>query len=245
MGRIAGALDRVGIGGRTAFAAVTIALGVAGLASGGFAPIWQAAPKRMPAREVLVYLSGSISLLCGIALLWRRTARVAAGVLLVYLLAWLLLFRVPRIVLAPLSQEPWSGFGETAVLVAAAGVLYAKSATGLRVARSLFGLSLIPFGLGHFAYAAETASLVPSWLPLHLGWAYLTGCAYIAAGVAVLTGVLARWAAVLVTWQMGLFTLLIWVPVVAARANAFQWSEFAISVALTAGAWVVADSYAS
>src|SRR6478672_8042534 len=110
--------------GYAVFAVTMIALGILGLAKGDFAPIWQPSPKNLPAREVLVYVSAVISLGCGLGLLWKRSARDASVVLLVYLLAWLLLFRVPRIFVAPFSQEPWSGFGETAVIVSGAWAVY-------------------------------------------------------------------------------------------------------------------------
>jgi hypothetical protein len=108
----------------------------------------------------------------------------------------------------------------------------------------LFGLGLIPIGLAHFLYLDATAPLVPGWLLWPVFWAYFTGAAFIAAGVAVIVGVFARLAALLVTVQIGLLTVIVWVPIVlTGHPSAFQWGEVIVSIVLTVCAWVVTDSY--
>jgi len=249
---------RIASVGHLVFAVVMIVVGVLGLVKGDFAPVWEPVPKGVPARALLAYLCALISLACGVGLLIQRAAAPAARVLLASLLVWLLAFRLPVVLRAPSVVVSWEACGETVVIVAAAWVLYAWFATdwdrrrlsfatgehGVRIARVLYGLALIAFGLSHFAYLKETAALVPSWLPAHTAWANFTGGAYVAAGLAVVTGVYARLGATLAALQMGGFTVLVWVPIVAAGTrDASQWSETLVSLALTAGGWVVADSY--
>jgi uncharacterized membrane protein len=249
---------RVASIGHAVFAATMIVLGAMGAVKGNFAPIWLGAPKGLPAREVLAYLCDVLTLVCGVGLLWRRAAAAASRLLFVSLLLWMLVFKGRFIILAPLVEGSYQSCGENAVIVAAAWVLFAWFATdwdkkhldfavgdkGVRIARILYGLALIAFGLSHFFYVELTTPLVPDWLPAHLFWAYFTGCTYLAAGAAMLTGIWARWAAVLSAWQIGGFTVLVWIPILAAgHISAQHWVEFVVSWTLTASAWVMADSY--
>lgn len=240
------------------FAVVLIGLGVLGLIKGDFAPGWSPVPESIPARQALAYLCDIVYLACGVGLLWRRTAVLAARVLFAYLLLWLLLLRLPWMVIA-FGVGTWWSACSTAVMVGSAWVLYSRLANdwdrqrfgfftgdkGLRIARILFGLALIPFGLAHFLYLDATAPLVPGWLLWPVFWSYFTGGAFIAAGLGVVTGVYARLAAALVTLQFGMLTLLVWVLMImeGRQLSAFQWGEFFVSILLTATAWVVADSY--
>lgn len=247
---------RIASTGHVIFAVTMIGLGIIGLLHPNFVPVWNPAPK-VSASSLLVSLSSLISLSAGIGLLIRRTAGTAARLLLATFLLWLLLIRLPNFLLVPAFAACWSLF-PLAVMLAAAWVLYVWFATdwdrnhlsfvigsnGLRVAHTLYGLSLIFFGAAHFIDLKDTLSLIPKWLPGHLFWAYFTGCAFIAAGVAALTGICARLAVTLSVLQLALFLVFVWLPVVATGTkDPFQGSETILNVALLGGGWVVADSY--
>ena len=116
-----------------------------------------------------------------------------------------------------------------------------------RVAQMALGLCAVLFGGAHFLYMNQTAPLVPKWLPpSQTFWAYATGVAQIAAGVAILAGIKARLAAVMLTVMYGSFTLLVHGPMLLADpSNHYVWTENATNLVLTAAAWVVADSLAN
>lgn len=248
---------RIKSAGHAAFAVVTVGLGVTGLMRGHFAPVLAPVPNGIPARQVLVYLCALVFLACGIGLLCRRVAALAARILLASWLVWMLAFRLPGLLYQPLFAALWP-IAETAVMLAGTWVLYGwfaadwdrqhiafgTGSAGLRIARTLYGLALIFFGAAHFIDLPDTLVLIPGWLPWHVFWAYFFGCTFIAAGVAVAIGVCARLAAVLATAQIALFLVVVWVPrVVAGTNSAFQWNETIVNCALLAGAWVLADSY--
>lgn len=243
--------------GHAAFAAVFIAIGIQGVKTAQFTAVWQPVPAGIPAREALACTCAFLSLGVGVALLFRWTQALAARVLLAALVLWLLVWRVRALFLASLIAGTWS-FANSLVMTAGAWVLVAWFATdwdrrhlafaagdrGVRIARVLYGIGLLPFGYAHFANLKGTASLIPVWLPWHVAFAYLTGAAFVIAGIAIIVNVFARWAAALSALQMGLFGLIVWVPVLArGSANAFQRMEFWTTVTLTAAGWVLADSY--
>jgi uncharacterized membrane protein len=243
----------------TLFAVGMIGLGILALIYGDFALVWQPVAAWVPGRTGLAYASGLVMLLGGAGLLFRATAPWSAQILFPYLILWLLL-KVPALVVAPQIEAVWLGLGELAVLLAGGWTLFAvltgprersiltfaTGENGIRIARALFAVSLIPIGLSHILYVKETANLVPAWLPFRVGWAYLTGAGQIACGLGVLFSIFPRVAAATEAGMLSLFTLLVWVPAIVAAPKArLPWTAFFISWAITAGAWVVASNMAT
>lgn len=244
--------------GQLLFALALLALGCLSLFSGDFAFVWQPVPPDVPGRMVFACLSGIVLCAGGLGLLIRQTVALASFVLTLYTLLWLVVLHVPHVIAAPLQEQNWGGAGEIAALFAASLLLYAANtapwrrfyimpltgANAVRCARILFAIGVVLVGLEHLIYSSATADFVPHWLPYRLGWAYVTGVAHIAAGLAIACSVLPRLAAVLETWMMGIFTVLVWIPaVMAAPMQRFGWTALLMSTVITAAAWVVAESY--
>ena len=115
---------------------------------------------------------------------------------------------------------------------------------GVRAARYLFAVSIVPIGLSHIVYADATVGYVPHWLPAPRVWAYLTGAGQIASGLGVLFGVLPRIAAWAEAGQITVYTLLVWLPALLTLRRALNRTAFFISWIFGAAAWVVAQKLA-
>jgi uncharacterized membrane protein YphA (DoxX/SURF4 family) len=119
-----------------------------------------------------------------------------------------------------------------------------RGGRGVRLARSLYGVALPFFGLHHFVDLAGAAEAVPAWLPFGLGWAFLTGVGHVAAGIAILLGIVPRLAARLEAAMVTAFVVLVHVTgVIAAPRDSLQWTMLVVASAIGAAGWVVARSY--
>jgi uncharacterized membrane protein len=237
-------------------AAGIIGLGVLALIYGDFAMVWQPVAPWIPGRTLLAYASGALMLICGVGLCLPRTAPIAIRVLFPYLIVWTLL-KVPALFVAPGMEAVWLGIGEILVLMTGGWTLFARLSglsedsalgfavgeRGVRAARILFALAIIPIGLSHIMYVKATIDLVPAWLPFHLGWAYLTGIGQMACGLGVLLSILPRVAAYCEAGMVSIFALLVWAPrVMAAPTQRLPWTALFITWVIAAGAWAVAQN---
>jgi uncharacterized membrane protein len=194
-------------------------------------------------------------LLAGAAVAWRRTAAWGAAALTAYYTLIVVIVLNGRAVLAHYSEfGSYSGAAEQVAIAAAALIVYADNASVdaalatrlTRVGQIAFAVCALLFGAAHFFYVNLTAPLVPKWLPpTQVFWAYATGVGHIAAGIAILTRVQARLAAILLTAMYASFTVLVHVPMLLTDPSShWIWSENALNLALIGAAWVVADSLA-
>lgn len=247
--------------GQSILAAATAAVAIWCFAYGGFAV--KSAPTWMPWREAWVYGSAAVLLAASAGLCFSRTALpsvLAIGACRAIMVA----IYLPGIVAHPGSMGTWYPFCEAVTSLVGAWVLYALmqressgTATGVasegavRVASVLFGLTCVFYGWSHFLYPDYTAGFIPGWLPGHLALAYFTGAAHIAAGVAIVFGILSGLAATLEAAMMSLFGLMVWVPSFFmqprpswARPPANQWSELVVTMVLAVSGWILAIYFA-
>jgi len=250
--------------GQGLFAIASGSLAIWSLTYGDFAWGAQSLLASIPWRETWVYASALILLAASAGLCFPRTALPSVLTIGAYQTVGAAI-AVPQILSEPLSIGAWYPFCEALTALAGAWVLYAMlrwssrgpgmllvSDGAVRTAQVLFGLTCVFYGCSHFVYADYTAILVPTWLPGRLAFAYFTGAGHVAAGLAIIFGILPRLAAVLEAAMMSLFGLLVWIPSFFAQPTPqwatppqHQWSELTVNLVLAAAAWIVAMSFGS
>ncbi len=231
-----------------------MAMGTACLVFRDFDP-GQPAPDNLPARTALAIAAGALMVVAAAAVEWRRTVAWGAAALTVYYVLFVVILMNGRLLLTDYAVYVTYENLVMQLAIATGGlIVYAGTAridAGLaarltRLGRRAFGVCALVFGGAHFVYMNLTAPLVPKWLPPSPEfWGYATGVGFVAAGVALLTGVRARLAAILLTAMLASFALLVHLPTLLAdHSSHWNWTEGAVNLAVTGAAWVVADSLA-
>ncbi|MEO6688844.1 MAG: hypothetical protein ABIS07_05280 [Dokdonella sp.] len=244
--------------GHIVFALGMIAFGLLSFVFGepvqGLMPL----PAGVTAHAPWAYFSGSVLMVAGVAVLAGWQTRLAAIAIAAMLLLWLLFLHAPKLAANVRDGGEWTCAFETLALCGAAWIFAASLAASplessridAAVARMgwlgryLFGVSLPAFGILHFIYNDYVASVIPGWIPAHMFWAWFTGVAHFAAGVAILVNVKARLAATLAGVMYGCWVLILHVPRALAAPNSrAEWTSLAVALSLTGAAWLVAASF--
>ncbi|MGA9852832.1 MAG: DoxX family protein [Gammaproteobacteria bacterium] len=244
---------------RLLFAAAMIALGITGLVNGDFALAWQYVPPHLPGHTAIAYLCAIIELALGVGLLFKPTLTLTCRILFPYMLLWLLVQEIPAVVQAPLDPASWGRGSEIAIITVGAWCLFATQAGawesqhlrfavgshGIRAARWVLVVALPFIGREVIVDAVKYGDKVMQpwlqWLPHPMAWACLTGIGSFAACLGLLFGVWPRLAAATEAAMLGLITVAYWAPDLYTGRTAT--TALIISFLITAGVWLVADTY--
>jgi uncharacterized membrane protein len=212
-------------------------------------------------QHILAYVAGVWLVAAGLAILWRRSAKMGAAASgLVYLIfVAVCLARYYAVVHTlgwRIDQIAGVSFvlAEQLLLVSPAAILYVSAASPdsllpKRVAigaRWMLGLPPILFGLFHLMGLRIFSTIVPHWMGFGYFWAALTGIAFVLAGIAICSERMDVLAARLLALMLLLFEGLVEIPPIFIRLhNQATWGAATYNLAAIGACWIFAEFLAS
>jgi hypothetical protein len=217
--------------------------------------------KNLPGQQMLAYVAGLWLVAAGLAILWRRSARIGAAASAIAYLIFATLW-LPRYY-AGIHALGWRidvlvgisfGLAQQLMLVAPAAIVYASTASpdsllqkrAAIAARWMLGLPPVIFGLFHLTSTRVFASIVPHWMSFGYFWAVLTGIAFFLAGSAICLGIMDVPAARLLALMLLLFEGFVEIPPIFIRPhNQATWGAAVYNLAAIGACWIFAEFLAS
>ncbi len=204
----------------------------------------------------LAYFAAALLIVGGIGLSVRRTSRVGAA-LLAIVYGVFTCFPLPRLLTAP----HFLGYHLTVYIGLLVGVcqqliLFVPTvvvwdllrnggqlpALWARLARWAFGLCCIDFGLAHLTGVGLVARMIPGWLPFSgTFWTVITGLAFVAAGMSIMSGILEGIATRLLGLMLLIFSVTVLTPGIFAQPHSHvAWGGDAYNIAAMGSVWMFA-----
>lgn len=211
----------------------------------------------LPTQHILACVAGVWLVAAGLAILWRRNARIGAAASAIAYLIFAALW-LPRYY-AGVHTFGWRiavlvgvsfGLAQQLMLVAPAAIVYASTASpdsllqkrAAIAARWMLGLPPVIFGLFHLTSIRVFASIVPHWMSFGYFWAVLTGIAFFLAGSAICLGIMDVLAARLLALMLLLFESFVEIPPIFIRLhNQATWGAAVYNLAAIGACWIFAE----
>jgi uncharacterized membrane protein len=224
----------------------------------------QALGKNFPGQHLLAYVAGVWLIAAGLAILWRRSARIGAAAsgiaYLVFAALWLARYSAAVQAFGLRIDVLFGvtfGVAQQIMLIAPAAIVYASNTSSASpdsllqkraaiAARWMLGLPPVIFGSFHLIGLRVFATIVPHWMGFGSFWAVLTGIAFFLAGIAICSGIMDVVAARLLGLMLLLFEGFVEIPPIFSRLHDERtWGAAAYNVTAIGACWIFAEFLAS
>lgn len=201
-----------------------------------------------PSEEpLLLALGGSLALLAPLSFVQGWTIVARSGLAASWLVA--LQFALRAAFSHPVDLLEWVPASKDALFAVAAVAVGARPTRTqdpalAAILRQSFGLVMIFYASVHFLDRSVIAELIPSWIPGHEIWPWLTGTVLGLCGLAIVAGRLARSAAFIIAAMFGSWILLLHVERAARDPTSLSEWAFALSAVALLGIALVVGAQA-
>jgi uncharacterized membrane protein len=205
--------------------------------------------------RLLIYIIGTVFIVGGLFIILKIKIRLNSIVILLVLIILTLLFKLPKLINDLFNPNLWTTSFEMIALCGGCLILLGsltqtqdkqinkKENIDTRIGSYLFLSLLIVVGIQHFMYADFISTLVPTWIPGHIYWAYFVGIAFLATAVSIIL----RIKIVIITSLSGLMFLL-WVlilhlpRVISNIHTETEWTSLFVALAMSGISFMISET---
>ena len=199
----------------------------------------------IPGLKFWAYISGAALMAAGAAIIFVKGARLISLVLGAILLGLFCFYYIPyEIFIDPYYKYlgEWGDAEKELALSGGAFVMAGSFSEGkanvqkrpvltnllgkfVPLGGIFFSITMISFGIDHFLYTKNVATLVPAWIPNHIFWTYFAAVALIGSGIAIIVNIRLRLIATLLGTMIFLWFIFLHIPLAIAHPFAQMGNE--------------------
>ena len=185
-------------------------------------------PSWIPAHLFWTYFVGVALVAAALSMVVKKYSQLAATLLGIMIFLFVVLLHIPRVVGNPRDRIAWAvavrDLSFSGGAFAFAGAQSKPASPGktkpplITLARYFIAVAALFFGIEHFLHpdfapGVPLEKTTPTWIPLHLFWAYLAGAVLLATGASLLINKQSRLAATYLGLTILLIVLVIYLPI--------------------------------